>query len=94
MISSRADRAIDVRFHEFMADDFAMVERIYAVAGQPMTAGGRGPGWSPSWPTTRVAEYGTVVYDLADFGIDASERRRALQPYADRFGVRDESAPP
>ncbi len=34
-------QAIDVRFHEFMADDFAMVERIYAVAGQPMTAAAR-----------------------------------------------------
>ena len=34
-------QAIDVRFHEFMADDFAMVERIYDVAGQPMTSEAR-----------------------------------------------------
>ena len=32
-----ADRSIDVRFDEFMADDLAMVERIYEVAGQPFT---------------------------------------------------------
>ena len=29
------DRSIDVRFDEFMADDVAMVERIYAIAEQP-----------------------------------------------------------
>ena len=34
-------QAVDVRFHEFMADDFAMVERIDDVAGQPMTAEAR-----------------------------------------------------
>ena len=88
-----ADRAIDVRFHEFMADDFAMVERIYAVAGQPMTPAARA-GMESFLAHHPRGRHGTVIYDLADFGVDASERRRALQPYADRFGVRDESAPP
>ena len=32
-----ADRAIDVRFDEFMADDMAMVSRVYETAGQPVT---------------------------------------------------------
>ena len=31
------DRTLDVLFHEFMADDLAMVERIYALAGPPVT---------------------------------------------------------
>ena len=34
--------------------------------------------------------HGTVVYDLADFGLDADERRAALRPYVERFGVREE----
>ena len=36
-----ADQSIDVRFDEFMADDVAMVERIYALAGQPFDDGAR-----------------------------------------------------
>ena len=88
-----ADQAIDVRFHEFMADDFAMVERIYAVAGQPMTPAARA-GMESFLAEHPRGRHGTVIYDLADFGIDASERRRTLQSYADRFGVRDESASP
>jgi len=87
-----AGQAIDVRFHEFMADDFAMVERIYAVAGQPMTQEARA-GMERFLAGHPRGRHGTVIYDLADFGIDASERRRALRSYADRFGVRDESAP-
>ena len=31
-----ADRTIDVRFDEFMADDLAMVARVYDLAGQPL----------------------------------------------------------
>jgi len=81
-----ADQSIDVRFDEFMADDIAMVERIYDLAGQPFT------------PETRAAmdafmaghprgKFGGVVYDLADFGLDRDERREALRFYVDRFGV-------
>lgn len=84
-----SDRSMDVRFSEFMADDMAMVGRIYELAGQPLTA--------------RAAEamerfvvehprgrHGTVVYDLAALGLDESERRQALRFYADRFGVVEE----
>jgi hypothetical protein len=86
-------QAIDVRFHEFMADDFAMVERIYAVAGQPMTTAARASmeAFLAAHPR---GKFGTVIYDLADFGIDASERRAALASYAERFGTEDESTPP
>ena len=81
-----AHQSIDVRFQDFMADDIAMVERIYALADQPFT------------PNVRTAmeafmadhprgKHGRVRYDLADFGVDPAERRRALQFYVDRFGV-------
>jgi hypothetical protein len=32
-------------------------------------------------------KHGRVRYDLAAFGVEAVERRRALQFYVDRFGV-------
>ena len=31
--------------------------------------------------------HGGVVYDLAEFGLDRAERRRALQFYVDRFDL-------
>ena len=86
------DQAIDVRFHEFMADDLAMVERIYDVAGQPMTATARA-GIEAFLATHQRGKFGTVVYDLGDFGIDPAERRDAMRSYSERFGTADEWAP-
>jgi hypothetical protein len=36
-------------------------------------------------------KYGAVAYDLAEFGLDPAERRKALAFYTDRFGVSLES---
>jgi hypothetical protein len=83
-------QAIDVRFHEFMADDFAMVKRIYDVAGQPMTDAAR-TSMDAFLADHPRGKYGTVVYDLEDFGIDPAERRHAMRAYAERFGTADES---
>ncbi|MBM3675383.1 MAG: sulfotransferase [Actinobacteria bacterium] len=82
-------QAIDVRFHEYMADDLAMVRRIYEVAGQPFTdeteaALGR---FMSAHPRGR---HGTVVYDATALGLDLDERRRALGFYTERFGVVEE----
>ena len=52
-----ADRTIDVHFDEFMADDLAMVERVYDLAGQPLDDARRPP-WRPSWRSTRGASTG------------------------------------
>ena len=84
-----ADQSIDVVFHEFMADDVAMVERIYAVAGQPLTDEARAAmeRFMVEHPRGR---HGRVRYDLAQFGLDADERRETLSFYAERFGTREE----
>jgi hypothetical protein len=79
--------AIDVAFDEFMADDVAMVERIYEVADQPFTSEARG-----AMDTFMVdhprGRHGGVLYDLeGDFGIDPAERRAAMRSYTDRFDV-------
>jgi Sulfotransferase family len=85
-----ADQSIDVPFDEFMADDVAMVERIYDLAGQPMTAGARAA-MQEFMDDHPRGKFGGIVYDLADFGLDPAERREALRFYTDRFGVTQES---
>jgi sulfotransferase family protein len=85
-----AERSIDVRFAEFMADDVAMVERIYAVAGQPMTAGVR-KAMDEFMHTHPRGRHGAIIYDLTQFGIDPDERREALLFYVDRFDIELES---
>ena len=77
-------------FHEFMADDLAMVERIYAVAGIDFTAAARADldAYTTAHPR---GVHGRVVYDMAeDFGIARNELRARFRPYMDRFGVRAE----
>ncbi|SEG71103.1 Sulfotransferase family protein [Thermomonospora echinospora] len=83
------EQSIDVLFHEFMADDIAMVERIYEVAGQPFTTETRAAmeAYMAEHPRGR---HGRVDYRLADIGLDLAERRSALAPYAERFGTKEE----
>ena len=85
-----ADRSIDVRFDEFMADDIATVERIYAVADQPFDSQVRA-GMERFMVEHPRGRHGGVRYDLpGDFGIDPAERRAALRAYVTRFGVAEE----
>jgi hypothetical protein len=85
-----AGQSIDVPFDEFMADDVAMVGRIYELAGQPMTDGARAAMQTFMDEHPR-GKFGGIRYDLADFGLDPTERRQALRFYTDRFGVQQES---
>ena len=82
---------LDVRFHEFMADDMATVARVYDLAGQPLDERARQAmaAFLESHPRGRN---GTVRYDLGALGIDGAERRAALQFYVERFGVAEERA--
>jgi Sulfotransferase family len=79
----------DVVFTEFMKDDLATVERVYGFAEQPLTAAGR-EAIARHVTANPRGKHGTVVYRLEDFGVDASERRRALRFYQDRFEIPDE----
>ncbi len=81
-----AAQTIDVPFDEFMADDVAMVERIYALAGQPMTDASRAAvdAFMAGHPRGR---FGSIIYDLAELRIDRDERHKALEFYVERFGV-------
>ena len=85
-----ADQTVDVHFDEFMADDLAVVQRVYDVAGQPLDGASRSAmaAFMAEHPRGR---FGTVEYDLAPFGLDRAELRRALSFYTERFGVTEES---
>jgi len=84
-----AGHSVDVRFDDFMADDLAMVERIYDLAGQSMTEAALSAmkTFTADHPRGR---FGAVRYDLAALGLDGDQLRSALAFYSDRFGLRDE----
>jgi hypothetical protein len=84
-----AERTIDVHFDEFMADDLAMVARVYDLAGQSLDqrALDSMASFMAAHPRGR---HGAVIYDMAQFGLDSAERRRALAFYTERFGVTTE----
>lgn len=84
------EQSIDVLFHEFMADDVSMVERIYKLADQPFDAEVKAAMDDYMIDHPR-GKHGRVIYDLADFGMDPAERREALSFYTDRFAVELES---
>jgi hypothetical protein len=81
-------KSIDVLFHELMADDLAIVERIYEVAGLPMTDDARRQVGAYRDAHPRGKE-GQVVYDLrGDFDVTPDEVRDDFAFYLDRFPVR------
>jgi Sulfotransferase family len=85
-----AAQTIDVRFDDFMADDMAMVQRVYDLAGQPMDDRAR-VSMAAFMAEHPRGKFGAVVYDLREFGLDPAERREALRFYTDRFSVALES---
>jgi hypothetical protein len=85
-----AGQTIDVHFDEFMADDLAMVARVYDLAGQPFDDTAR------TAMTRFMAEhprgkFGAVEYDLAGLGLERAALRRQMNFYTERFGVTPES---
>ena len=84
------DQTLDVMFHDFMADDVGTVERIYQLAGLPMTAEERGAMEQYMVDNPR-GKHGRIVYDLeGDFGIEPAALRERLGFYYERFPVRVE----
>ncbi len=78
------DRTIDVRFDEFMADDLAMVQRVWDTAGYSPTEESRKSvaGYMAGHTRGRL---GKVDYRVADLGLDKDDLSRRFAPYVDRF---------
>ena len=82
-----ADRSMDVRFREYMADQMGTVEQIYAKALLEMTDEARASmqAYLDSHSRDR---HGQLEYDLpGDFGLDPADLRRRFAFYMDRFGI-------
>jgi hypothetical protein len=77
-------QTLDVPFDEFMADDLAMVERIYALAHQPWGEGGRAAlqAYMDTHPRGR---HGGVHYDFEVLGLDRTDLEQSLAFYTARF---------
>jgi Sulfotransferase family len=84
-------QSIDVLFHEFMANDEAMVERIYEVARLEMSPGARAS-LARHMAENPRGKHGRIVYDLqSDFGVDPQALRRRFDFYYERFPVQIEA---
>jgi hypothetical protein len=81
-----ADQSLDVRFDDFMTDEWGTVERIYEKAGQPFPDSSRAALHAYN-DNHRRNRFGRVRYDVSTFGIDPAERESALAGYRERFGV-------
>ncbi|BBZ04709.1 putative sulfotransferase [Mycolicibacterium chitae] len=79
-----AERTIDVRFDEFMADDLAMVQRVWDVAGYQPDDQSRAAVAAYLAGHTR-GRLGRVDYRPEDLGLDRGDLRRRFAPYVERF---------
>ena len=82
------DQSLDVRFTEFMADDLATIESIYAVADLPLDDRARA-GHASYLLEHQRDRHGGLIYDLADFAIDPEECRAGFSEYIARFVTPD-----
>lgn len=83
-------QSMDVLFHEYMADQKAVIRRAYAMADLELTPQAEASidGFLAANPR---GKHGQVAYDLAgDFGLDIGALRERFQFYYDRFPVRRE----
>jgi hypothetical protein len=82
-----ADQSLDVLFHEYMGRELETVQKIYGLADLAFDNASREAmdEYQRSHPRGR---YGRVIYDLADFALDANELRERFRAYTDRFPVR------
>lgn len=81
-----AERSVDVRFEDFMADETGTVRDIYRRAGQPFTSGTEAAVAAFLADHPR-GKHGRVLYDLGDFGLDEEKILRDLSAYRRRFRV-------
>lgn len=85
-----AEQSVDVHFTDFMADDMAMVAKVYEVAGQPLPESSLAAmrQYMDDHPRGR---HGTIVYDADQLGLDLNDLRKRMRFYSDRFGIALES---
>jgi hypothetical protein len=83
-------RSMHVLFHDYMADDMAVVEKIYALAGQPLFESSRAA-MAAYMEEHGRGRFGRIDYKLSDFSLHADEIRERTRFYLDAFGIREET---
>jgi sulfotransferase family protein len=77
-------RSIDVRFDDFMADELAIAEEIYGLAGESLTNDARAAmaGYLAGHQRGRL---GRIATSCEMFGLDEHDLRARFAPYVQRF---------
>ncbi len=85
-----ADRVVDVRYADLMADHLATITAVYDQLGLTLSdaAAGRMRDYLARRPKDR---HGGRSYALTDLGLDLDHTRRAFTGYLERFGVPEEA---
>lgn len=84
------DRRVDVRFQDFMADDRAMIQRVFDFAGHSLDEQATRQIEQRLENRSREGQ-ATVEYDVrADFGRQPAEIRERFVAYMEKFGVEAE----
>lgn len=84
------EQSIDVPFHTFMADDIAMVARIFDLAGLEMDVEARNR-LAQFMRDNPRGKHGRIAYDLeADFGVQPAALRERFGFYFKQFPVQAE----
>ena len=78
------DRSTDVRFDDFMADELGVVERVYDLAGEPMTEQVRAA-MTEYLAGHQRGRLGRVATSAEMFGLDADDLRARFTPYFEAF---------
>jgi hypothetical protein len=79
-----ADRSVDIRFDDFMADDLAVTERVYELAGEPLTDEARAA-MADYLAGHQRGRLGTVATSPEMFGLTEAGLRERFAPYVERF---------
>jgi hypothetical protein len=79
-----SERSVDVRFDDFMADEFGVAERVYGLVGERMTDDARAA-IATYLSEHRRGRLGKVVTSCEMFGLDEDELRARFAPYVSRF---------
>ena len=79
-----ADRSLDVRFDDFMADDLAVAAQVYELAGEPLT-GEASAAMADYLAGHQRHRLGAVASTPEMFGLDEAELRARFAPYVERF---------
>ncbi|WP_025737380.1 sulfotransferase family protein [Mycobacterium genavense] len=78
------ERSIDIRFDDFMADELGVAERVYALAGEPVTDEVR-KAIADYLAGHRRGRLGNVETSFEMFGLRESALRDRFAPYIERF---------